>query len=323
MAGKPKRRIDYAGWSVDIFSNDIKIDQLLDAQGWVGFGIYFYLCQMAFGSDGYFYEWGYALCASTARKMGGGVGAGTVKETVDYCLQIGLFDKGLFDRWGVLTSKGIQNSYLVVLKSKNRKGTELISDYWLLDTSKEEDYQGVVFVRKNSTELEENTDSLGENDYSLGENEHSLRQKESKGKYSKENKDIVAPSDKPKATAPFFDEKSFEIRCVDILIKSCLETFPGSKVPVDLQEKQKWAIEIERMKRLDKRTETDIMAALNFAVSDSFWKPNIRSGKKFREKFETLIVQSKGKGNNKKNQFNSFEQRDYDFEAIEKELLSN
>ena len=37
MAGRPKKRIDYAGWSVDIFSNDTKIDKLLDAQGWVGF----------------------------------------------------------------------------------------------------------------------------------------------------------------------------------------------------------------------------------------------------------------------------------------------
>lgn len=185
MAGKPKKRIDYAGWSVDIFFNDIKIDKLLDAQGWTGFGIYFYLCQMAFGSEGYYYEWCYDLCASTARKMGGGVGAGTVKETVDYCLQIGLFDKGLFDRWGVLTSRGIQKSYLVVLKSKNRKGTEIYKEYWLLDTSKSEDYQGVVFVHKNNQSLGVNSDSLGENSQSLGVNSDSLTQKESKGKESK------------------------------------------------------------------------------------------------------------------------------------------
>lgn len=108
----------------------------------------FYLCQMAFGGEGYFYEWCYDLCATTARKMGGGVGAGTVKETVDYCLRIGLFDKGLFDRWGVLTSRGIQKSYLIVLKSKNRKGTQIYNEYWLLDKNKKEDYQGVIFVQK-------------------------------------------------------------------------------------------------------------------------------------------------------------------------------
>lgn len=185
MAGKPKKRIDYAGWSVDIFSNDVKIDKLLDAHGWTGFGIYFYLCQMAFGGEGYYYEWGYDLCASTARKMGGGVGAGTVKETVDYCLQIGLFDKGLFDGWGVLTSRGIQKSYLVVLKSKNRKGTEIYKEYWLLDTSKKGDYQGVVFIRKNKPPLVVNSDSLGENGQPLVVNIDSLTQEESKVKESK------------------------------------------------------------------------------------------------------------------------------------------
>lgn len=194
MAGKPRKRIDYAGWSVDIFSNEPKIDKLLDAQGWIGFGVYFYLCQMAFGSEGYFYEWCYDLCATTARKMGGGVGAGTVKETVDYCLQIGLFDKGLFDGWGVLTSRGIQKSYLVVLKSKNRKGTEIIKEYWLLDTSDTKDYQDVIFVQKNNSILGENGNSLGENRYLLGENGNSLGQKESKVKKSKVKESKVEKS---------------------------------------------------------------------------------------------------------------------------------
>lgn len=190
MAGKPKKRIDYAGWSVDIFFNDIKIDKLLDAQGWIGFGIYFYLCQMAFGGEGYYYEWCYDLCATTARKMGGGVGAGTVKETVDYCLQIGLFDKRLFDRWGVLTSRGIQKSFLIVLKSKNRKGTEIYSEWWLLDKN-DEDYQGVVFVHKNGQGLGVNDDSLGENEQRLGANDDSLGQKESKEKESRGKKSIA------------------------------------------------------------------------------------------------------------------------------------
>lgn len=190
MAGRPKKRIDYAGWSVDIFSNDTKIDKLLDAQGWIGFGIYFYLCQMAFGGEGYFYEWCYDLCATTARKMGGGVGAGTVKETVDYCLQIGLFDKGLFDRWGVLTSRGIQKSFLIVLKSKNRKGTEIYSELWLLDKN-DDDYQDVVFVAKNEQKFGVNDNSLGENVNKLGVNDNSLGQKESKVKDS--NKNHCAP----------------------------------------------------------------------------------------------------------------------------------
>ena len=56
MAGRPKQGIDYSGWSVDIFDGDKKIDKLLDAKGWKGFGIYFFLCQRAYKVNGYFYE---------------------------------------------------------------------------------------------------------------------------------------------------------------------------------------------------------------------------------------------------------------------------
>ncbi len=133
MARPPKKGIDYSGWSVTIFDNDTKMDKLLDAHGWIGFGVYFYLCQRAYGGEGYFYRWGYDDCASTSRKMGGGVSSGTVKEAVGYCLQIGLFDKGLFDRWGVLTSRGIQRRYWEVVKERDVRS--VISDYWLLQDS--------------------------------------------------------------------------------------------------------------------------------------------------------------------------------------------
>ncbi len=146
MAGRPpKKRIDYAGWSVDMFDSDTKIDKLLDAHGWAGFGVYFYLCQRAYGSDGYFYKWCYDDCATTARKMGGFMGAGTIKEVVGYCLQIGLFDKGLFDRWGVLSSKGIQRRYWIAISERVDKS--VIAEYWLLQ---EHECKGLVKITLNS-----------------------------------------------------------------------------------------------------------------------------------------------------------------------------
>ena len=131
MAGKPKQGLDYAGWATNIFDGDTKIDRLLDAQGWIGFSIYFYLCQMAYKFDGYFYRWAYADSASTARRMGGGIKSGTVEETVRTCLQIGLFDQRLFDEWSILTSRGIQRRFFAAIKDKRRKA--VITDYWLLE----------------------------------------------------------------------------------------------------------------------------------------------------------------------------------------------
>ena len=136
----------------------------------------------------------------------------------------------------------------------------------------------------------------------------------------KEINNIVATPAEP-ATVTFPDG-SFEIRCVDMLIGSCLKSFPNSKVPGTLAEKQKWAIEIDRMKRLDGRTEGEILQALYYAITDPFWQTNIRSAKKFREKFETLLVQSIGKRDKAKD-FSHFRQNHYDFDQLERDLLSN
>ena len=154
MAGRPpKKGIDYSGWSVDIFDNDTKIDKLLEARGWEGFGIYFYLCQRAYGGEGYFYRWSYDDSASTSRKMGCGISAGTVRETVGYCLHIGLFDKGLFDRQGILTSKGIQRRYWEVVKARDVR--TVISDYWLLQN---EECKGLIKLPLNADFPERNAD---------------------------------------------------------------------------------------------------------------------------------------------------------------------
>lgn len=159
MAGRPKQGIDYAGWSVDIFDGDKKIDKLLDAKGWKGFGIYFFLCQRAYKTNGYYYEWGYDDCATTARKMGGGINSGTVKETVDYCLQVDLFDKRLFDEWGVLTSRGIQRRFWAVLSERRSK--TVYQGYWLL---KSEECKGLVKVSLKSDVQPTNSNVQSAND---------------------------------------------------------------------------------------------------------------------------------------------------------------
>lgn len=118
----------------------------------------------------------------------------------------------------------------------------------------------------------------------------------------------IVDLDEIKPTLPVFTESSFEMLCVEAIINSCLELYPNSKVPGTYLEKEKWAKEIEKMKRLDGRSEDEIRTALKFAVNDSFWKGNIRSAKKFREKFETLIVQSSRKKNSSGNGKQSFDE---------------
>ena len=112
MSGQPKRGLEFAGWDVHMFDDDERIDELIDAQGWTGFSIYFYLSMKAFATNGFYYSWRDTSPASIARRMSGGIKSETVKQVVQLCLRIGLFDKGLYDREGVLTNKDIQIRYI-------------------------------------------------------------------------------------------------------------------------------------------------------------------------------------------------------------------
>lgn len=174
----------YAGWSVNIFDGDAKIDKLLEAQGWIGFSIYFYLCQMAYKFDEYFYRWIYDDSATTARQMGSGVKSETVVQTVRLCLQIGLFDKRLFDRDGILTSRGIQRRFYAAVQTRRRK--VVIADYWLLD---EEESKGL--------EMHSATGDLRPTkDHSQPANGDLHQTDETKEKYSKvKNSKVFAPAD--------------------------------------------------------------------------------------------------------------------------------
>jgi DNA-binding MarR family transcriptional regulator len=130
-----------------------------------------------------------------------------------------------------------------------------------------------------------------------------------------------------------FLEGSFELKCVEYLIKSIRSDMPDAKLPTDDKDIDKWCDYIEKMVRLDKRTTENIFKTLVFARTDSFWKSNIRSASKFREKYETLFSQMQNRKQpqqpkpqgNPTNRFNQFPQRQYTperMQEIEKKLLN-
>nr|WP_308743235.1 hypothetical protein [uncultured Anaerocolumna sp.] len=131
-----------------------------------------------------------------------------------------------------------------------------------------------------------------------------------------------------------YSDDSFEMKCINYLIKTIKEEMPNSKLPETDKQIDKWCDSIEKMIRIDKRTETDIWETLVFARTDSFWKVNIRSTNKFREKYETLYLQKKNKKEASQqpkqqskatNKFGQFPQREYtnsDYSDMEQRLLN-
>lgn len=78
-----------------------------------------------------------------------------------------------------------------------------------------------------------------------------------------------------------------------------LSNNPKARVPDNLQ---KWAYEIDKMIRLDKRTPKEIESVIEFSQNDSFWMANILSAAALRKQFDRLYLQSKRQRNMKPNQ---------------------
>ena len=57
-------------------------------------------------------------------------------------------------------------------------------------------------------------------------------------------------------------------------------------------EPQKWAVEIEKINRIDKFDWDTIKTVARFSQQDDFWKMQVRSGKNLRKHFEKLIIQT-------------------------------
>ena len=65
-----------------------------------------------------------------------------------------------------------------------------------------------------------------------------------------------------------------------------------AKTPDDLT---KWAAEIDRMQKIDHRTLEEIKSIIEFSQNDSFWRANILSAGKLREKFDQLYLKAEEK----------------------------
>lgn len=162
MAGQPKRGLDFAAWDVHLFDDDERFDVLIDAQGWSGFGVYFFICTKAYATNGYYYEWREETSAATiAKRMSGGIKSDTVNQVVKLCLRIGLFDDGLFDRERILTNKMMQERYMYAIEKRSERGRTINRLYWLLKT---EETKAYIVIPENEHNLSENEHNLSEND---------------------------------------------------------------------------------------------------------------------------------------------------------------
>ena len=98
---------------IDYFPLDVILDEkfdLIEAEyGLTGFGVIVRLLQEIYGKAGYYIEWTTEVALLFARKVG--LGGNVVSEIVEASIRRGMFDREKYDKYHVLTSRGIQKRY--------------------------------------------------------------------------------------------------------------------------------------------------------------------------------------------------------------------
>ena len=162
MARPKKQGLDYFTKNVN-FYQDIKIRKLIRHKGIQAVSVYdILLCQIY--AAGYYLKWDDDLPFFIAEISD--LEEGYISGVIDYALSINLFDKGVYDECGVLTSRGIQERFFDFCSIAKRKVSGPLP-YLLVDirgkivsseetvVSSEEVEQAVVFSEETGVSSEE------------------------------------------------------------------------------------------------------------------------------------------------------------------------
>lgn len=129
MAGAPfKRGLDYFSHDTNM-SSDPKIEFLEIEVGIVGYAIFLKLLEIIYKDEGYFLEVGERRIKLLSKKYN--ITFNELNNIINVCINEGLFNQELYERYKILTSQTIQKRYL--RGCDRRKSIELIEDFLLID----------------------------------------------------------------------------------------------------------------------------------------------------------------------------------------------
>lgn len=159
---------------LDYFPLDCQLDdkfELIEAEyGLTGFGVVVKLFQKIYGQNGYYTEWTSEVALLFAKRNG--VGGSVVSEIVEASVRRGIFDKGLFEKYSILTSAGIQKRYLEAVS--RRKSSKIKKEYLLINCTQNE-------INADNNEI--NAGNNSQNDYSNAQSKKN-KSKENKNRFN-------------------------------------------------------------------------------------------------------------------------------------------
>jgi len=276
---------------LDYFEFDCHMDEkvrLIQAEyGLKGFAVFVKLLQEIYGGCGYYCEWTQdrELLFASENGMNGG-SQQLLGDIVAACIRRNIFSERLFKKYGILTSSGVQKQYLKA--TVKREVVELKKEYLLIS------------VPINMKNVVINSISGGRN--SIFDTENAQSRVEKSREDSKNN------SCKADAVALF--ERLWKLYPVK----------KGKGQVSDAKKMKLLEVGFDEMNRAIERYKAEL-------AKDSDWRKPQNGSTFFNSGYVDYLDANyspspdrKGK-KPVKNQFNSYEQREYDMDELERELL--
>lgn len=132
---------------INYFPLNVHLDdkfELIEAEfGLKGFAIVVKLFQKIYGQQGYYCEWTEDVALLFGKSVG--LGGDAVSEIVRAAIKRGIFDSELYDKYQILTSRGIQERYFEAVS--RRKEVEVRKEYLLIKV--DQIYKNVRILNEN------------------------------------------------------------------------------------------------------------------------------------------------------------------------------
>ena len=247
------------------------------------------LCEI-YSKNGYFTRLTDDDCIILQEEWGCQISAGLIQEVIAESVKRGFFNKSIFDKFGILTSEGIQRDYI---RCKQKSDVIYIKEeYWLLDNTNRKDVPASILKK-----IAFNTNDSGKKSNDSG------KKSNDSGKI-KQRKENEIKENKSKMLSLF--EKIWEIYPRQINRIDALTAFEELNATEELVN--------EMIKAINEQKKQE-----NWNVDGGKYIPHLSTWIK-KEKWKDKVNVQQFYNPNPKNTFLNFKQRVYTDEEI-KEML--
>ncbi len=133
MSRPAKSGLSYWPFDVDLFESK-KYLLIKSEFGTKGEMIMIRIFNEVYRTDGYFKRWDFDDCLLLSQRLGDGCTPEFIERVVARCCERGLFDSGVFEKYGVITSREFQSRYIKV-RTTHHDAIPVVAEYWLLSST--------------------------------------------------------------------------------------------------------------------------------------------------------------------------------------------